>query len=105
MSFATPEEWQGWQADRGLEIVPPEKLAAGHKAVEDFGALLLDLINHRRKNPDDGTRGEVLAALIFGEEDGEKDGDDEDAVLDAAGCSLALTHAESQSASRILGPL
>jgi len=58
-------------------IVPPDKLAAGNKAVEDFGALLLDLINHRRKNPDDGTRGEVLAALIFGEEDGEKLTDEE----------------------------
>jgi len=53
-------------------IVPPDKMAAGHKAVEDFGALLLDLINHRRKNPDAGERGEVLAALIFGEEGGEK---------------------------------
>jgi cytochrome P450 len=58
-------------------IVPPEKMAAGHRAVEEFGALMKDLIDHRRDNPGTGTRGEVLAALIFGEQDGEKLSDEE----------------------------
>jgi cytochrome P450 len=58
-------------------IVAPDKMAAGNRAVEDFGALLKELIDHRRKNPDTGTRGEVLAALIFGEQDGEKLSDEE----------------------------
>ncbi|MDP6427801.1 MAG: cytochrome P450 [Rhodospirillales bacterium] len=58
-------------------IVPPAKMAAGHQAVEEFGALLADLIDHRRKHPGEGERGEVLAALIFGEIDGEKLSDEE----------------------------
>ena len=58
-------------------IVAPDKMAAGNRAVEDFGALLKDLIDHRRNYPDTGTRGEVLAALIFGEQDGEKLSDEE----------------------------
>ncbi|NQV55321.1 MAG: cytochrome P450, partial [Rhodospirillales bacterium] len=53
-------------------VVPPEKMEAGHRAVEEFGALLQDLIDHRRAHPDDGDRGEVLAALIAGEAEAEK---------------------------------
>ena len=53
-------------------VVPPEKIAEGHAAVEEFGALLEELIADRRKTPKGGEMGEVLAALIFGEVDGEK---------------------------------
>lgn len=53
-------------------VVPPDQLQAGHDAVEEFGALLEDLIADRRRQPDSGGQGEVLAALIFGEVDGEK---------------------------------
>ncbi len=56
----------------GLETaLTDEAREAGDKAVAEFGAYLQDLIDHRRKNPDEGGRGEVLAALIFGEVDGE----------------------------------
>ncbi len=53
-------------------VVPPEKLQAGHDAVEEFGAMLEELIQVRRKMPGQAGQGEVLAALIFGEIDGEK---------------------------------
>ena len=53
-------------------VVAPEKLQAGHDAVEEFGALLEELIADRRQQPGSGGQGEVLAALIFGEVDGEK---------------------------------
>ncbi len=53
-------------------VVPPERMAAGNKAVEDFGAILSELIDHRRANPDSAGEGEVLEALIFGEHDGRR---------------------------------
>jgi len=53
-------------------VVPPEKLQAGHDAVEEFGAMLEELIQVRWKMPGQAGQGEVLAALIFGEIDGEK---------------------------------
>lgn len=53
-------------------VVSPEKIKAGHAAVEEFGGLLEELIAERRKTPEGGEMGEVLAALVFGEVDGEK---------------------------------
>ena len=53
-------------------VVPPDRIAAGNRAVEEFGAILSDLIDHRRANPDAGAEGEVLEALIFGEHDGRR---------------------------------
>lgn len=52
-------------------VVSSEKIAKGHEAVEEFGGLLEELIAERRKTPKGGEMGEVLAALIFGEVDGE----------------------------------
>ena len=51
-------------------VVPPERLAAGHAAVTEFGAILADLIAHRRAHPEGAAQGEVLENLIFGEVDG-----------------------------------
>ncbi|MBT3916898.1 MAG: cytochrome P450, partial [Rhodospirillaceae bacterium] len=53
-------------------VVSPEKIAEGHAAVEEFGALLEELIAERRQTPDGAEMGEVLASLIFGEVDGDK---------------------------------
>jgi hypothetical protein len=53
-------------------VVPPDRIAAGNAAVEEFGAILSDLIDHRRANPDVGAEGEVLESLIFGEHDGRR---------------------------------
>jgi cytochrome P450 len=53
-------------------VVSPENIVKGHAAVEEFGALLEELIAKRRVTPEGGEMGEVLAALIFGEVDGEK---------------------------------
>jgi cytochrome P450 len=53
-------------------VVTPERLAQGHAAVEEFGALLRDLIRHRRAHPDGAAPGEVLGPLVFGEIDGER---------------------------------
>jgi hypothetical protein len=53
-------------------VVPPDRIAAGNVAVEEFGAILSDLIDHRRANPDAGAEGEVLESLIFGEHDGRR---------------------------------
>lgn len=53
-------------------VVPPERMAAGNRAVEEFSAILADLIDHRRRNPEGGAKGEVLEALIFGEHDGRR---------------------------------
>lgn len=53
-------------------VVPEERLAAGNRAVEEFGAILGDLIDHRRANPDGAHEGEVLEALIFGEHEGRR---------------------------------
>lgn len=49
-----------------------EQLDYGNECVAEFGALLNDLINHRRDNPDGASQGEVLEALIFGEFEGRK---------------------------------
>ena len=46
--------------------------ASGNIAVQEFGALLDDLIDKRRKTPKGGEVGEVLASLIFGEVEGER---------------------------------
>ena len=53
-------------------VVSLEKMQAGHAAVEEFGAMLEELIADRRLEPASGGQGEVLAALIFGEVNGEK---------------------------------
>ena len=53
-------------------VVPQDRLDAGNRAVEEFGAILNDLINHRRANPDGAHEGEVLEALIFGEHEGRR---------------------------------
>lgn len=53
-------------------VVSEERLEAGNHAVTEFGALLDDLIAHRRANPDKGGQGEVLESLIFGEVDGRR---------------------------------
>ena len=53
-------------------VVPPERLAAGNRAVSEFSDLLAELIAHRRANPGGGGQGEVLDALIFGEVDGRR---------------------------------
>ena len=53
-------------------VVPQDRLVEGNKAVEEFGEILNDLINHRRNNPDGAHEGEVLEALIFGEHDGRR---------------------------------
>lgn len=53
-------------------VVPPERLAAGNRAVTEFSEVLDDLISHRRNNPDGAREGEVLEALIFGEHDGRR---------------------------------
>ncbi len=53
-------------------VAPPERLAAGNAAVTEFAAILGELIDHRRANPDGAAQGEVLEALIFGEHDGRR---------------------------------
>ena len=53
-------------------VVSPERLQAGNDAVEEFGAILAELIAHRRANPDGAEPGEVLDSLIFGEVDGRR---------------------------------
>lgn len=53
-------------------VVPPEREAEGNRAVEEFGAILSDLIDHRRRNPDGAAEGEVLESLIFGEHEGRR---------------------------------
>jgi cytochrome P450 len=58
-------------------VVPPERLAAGHEAVEQFGALMLELVRHRRAHPEGAGAGEVLASLVFGEIEGERLSDEE----------------------------
>jgi cytochrome P450 len=40
--------------------------------VEEFSAILSDLIDHRRRHPDGAAQGEVLEALIFGEHEGRR---------------------------------
>lgn len=53
-------------------VVSQDRLDAGNRAVEEFGAVLGDLINHRRANPDAAGEGEVLESLIFGEHNGQR---------------------------------
>ncbi len=53
-------------------VISDERMQAGNEAVDEFGALLDDLINHRRNNPDGAGEGEVLESLIFGEFNGKK---------------------------------
>ena len=53
-------------------VVSPEALRAGEGAVEEFEAMLNELIAKRRENPGGSQIGEVLSALIFGEVDGER---------------------------------
>ncbi len=58
-------------------VVSEERLAAGNAAVEEFTALLRDLVAFRRAHPEDAGQGEVLDALIFGEVDGRRLSEDE----------------------------
>lgn len=53
-------------------VISEERLQAGNDAVAEFGALLAELIAHRRANPDGAAQGEVLDSLIFGEVDGRR---------------------------------
>ncbi|MBY6117130.1 cytochrome P450 [Mameliella alba] len=53
-------------------VVPADRLAEGNKAVEEFGEILGDLIDHRRRNPEGAHEGEVLESLIFGEHEGRR---------------------------------
>jgi len=53
-------------------VVPQDRLDAGNDSVSEFGELLSDLIDHRRKNPEGAGQGEILESLIFGEHDGRK---------------------------------
>lgn len=53
-------------------VTPPEVLDAGNRAVEEFCEFLRELIAERRRRPDAGDQGEVMAELIFGEIDGER---------------------------------
>jgi len=53
-----------------LEPVPTAaRLEAGNRSVDEFKAYLRDLIADRRRNPGDGSDGEILSALIAGEDD------------------------------------
>jgi len=53
-----------------LEPVPTaERLEAGNRSVDEFKAYLRELIADRRRNPGDGADGEILSALIGGEDD------------------------------------
>jgi cytochrome P450 len=58
-------------------VVPQDRLDRGNAAVEEFSALLRDLIARRRADPDGAAQGEVLDALIFGEVDGRSLTDEE----------------------------
>lgn len=53
-------------------VVSEERLEAGNQAVVEFSEVLDELINHRRRHPDDAGQGEVLDGLIFGEHDGRR---------------------------------
>lgn len=53
-------------------VTPPEVLEDGDRAVGEFCDFLRQLIAERRRRPAAGGQGEVLAALIFGEADGER---------------------------------
>lgn len=53
-------------------VVPQDQLDEGHQAVEDFGALLSELIAKRRRDHAQASDGEVLAGLIFGEVEGRR---------------------------------
>ncbi len=53
-------------------VISQSRLDSGNQAVAEFGALLGELIDHRRANPEGAGQGEVLEALIFGEFDGRK---------------------------------
>jgi len=53
-------------------VTSPEVLEAGNRAVDEFCEFLRELITERRRRPDAGDRGEVMAELIFGEIDGER---------------------------------
>jgi cytochrome P450 len=52
-------------------VISKKTLDAGNAAVEEFGSYLAELIAERRRHPEAGGQGEVLATLIFGEVDGE----------------------------------
>lgn len=51
-------------------VVSQAQMDAGNRAVVEFGAVLDELITHRRAHPDAASEGEVLEALIFGEHEG-----------------------------------
>ncbi len=53
-------------------VVPEARMQAGNQAVTEFGAILDDLINYRRSNPEGAQQGEVLESLIFGEYNGRR---------------------------------
>ncbi|MCJ8307451.1 MAG: cytochrome P450 [Rhizobiaceae bacterium] len=53
-------------------VVSQAGMQKGNHAVDEFGAMLGELIDHRRKNPEGAGQGEVLEALIFGEFEGRR---------------------------------
>ncbi len=53
-------------------VVPQERLDAGNAAVSEFGELLGELINERRKQKNPAGAGDVLDALVFGEHEGRR---------------------------------
>lgn len=53
-------------------VVSDERLQAGNEAVDEFGALLEEIIADRRKSEKSASDGEILMSLIFGEVDGRK---------------------------------
>ncbi len=53
-------------------VISEARLQAGNAAVAEFNQLLEEIIAERRRNPAGAGQGEVLEALIFGEQDGRR---------------------------------
>jgi len=69
------ERWRlrGWSLAilGALEpVLTDERRDAGNRAIVEFKAFLVDLLDHRRRNPDGAADGEILSAFIAAEADG-----------------------------------
>ena len=53
-------------------VVSQEALDAGNTSVSDFGEMLKDIVDHRRKKTVASSDGEILMSLILGEVEGRK---------------------------------
>ena len=53
-------------------VVSQKALDAGNTSVSDFGEMLKDIVDHRRKKTVASSDGEILMSLILGEVDGRK---------------------------------